>query len=81
MALDGLTLGRYARADTMKDRPLAIGVVIPTRNVQPALQAHLARLHAWTHLVEEIVVVDSHSTDGTLETLTRVALSTSGHRN
>jgi hypothetical protein len=53
----------------MKDRPLPIGVVIPTRNVQPALQAHLAQLHSWAELAEEIIVVDSQSTDGTVETL------------
>jgi hypothetical protein len=53
----------------MKDRPLPIGVVIPTRNVRPALQAHLAQLQTWADLAEEIIVVDSHSTDGTLELL------------
>ncbi len=53
----------------MKDRPLPIGVVIPTRNVRPALQAHLAQLHTWADLVEEIVVVDSHSADGTVDLL------------
>ncbi|MEI8042162.1 MAG: glycosyltransferase [Verrucomicrobiota bacterium] len=51
----------------MKPTPLPIGVVLPTLNVRPSLPSHLAQLQTWAELVEEIIVVDSHSTDGTLE--------------
>lgn len=44
---------------------LPMGVVIPTRNSMPYLQAHLQAINLWAPLVEEIVVVDSFSTDGT----------------
>ena len=53
----------------MKLSQLPIGVVLPTLNVRPSLAPHLAQLQTWAELVEEIVVVDSHSTDGTLELL------------
>jgi hypothetical protein len=53
----------------MKLSPLPIGVVLPTLNVRPSLPSHLAQLQTWTELVEEFIVVDSHSTDGTLELL------------
>jgi Glycosyl transferase family 2 len=48
---------------------LPIGVVVPTRNSAPYLAKHLAGMRAWLEAVEEIVVVDSFSTDGTLERL------------
>lgn len=44
---------------------------MPTLNVRPQLPAHLAQMRTWADLVEEIVVVDSYSTDGTLELLQR----------
>src|ERR1035437_6701900 len=53
----------------MKGCQLPIGVVLPTLNVWPQLPAHLAQMRTWADLVEEIVVVDSYSTDGTLELL------------
>ena len=53
----------------MKGCRLPIGVVMPTLNVRPHLPAHLAQMRTWVNLVEEIVVVDSYSTDGTLELL------------
>jgi hypothetical protein len=53
----------------MKGCQLPIGVVMPTLNVRPQLPAHLAQMRTWADLVEEIVVVDSYSTDGTLELL------------
>src|ERR1039458_5366153 len=49
----------------MKGCPLPIGVVLPTLNVRPQLPAHLAQMRTWLDLVEEIVVVDSQSDDGT----------------
>lgn len=46
-----------------------IGVVIPTRNCRPYLERHVAGLSPWIDLAQEVVVVDSHSTDGTVEFL------------
>jgi len=46
---------------------LPIGVVIPSCNSLQYLPAHLHSLREWTEMVEQIVVVDSNSTDGTLE--------------
>lgn len=47
----------------------SLSVVIPTLNCADALPAHLASLTPWLDLAAEIVVVDSHSTDGTAELL------------
>lgn len=52
-------------------RPLPIGVLLPTFNSMPLLPAHMDSVAAWLDHVEEVVVVDSHSTDGTLEWLQR----------
>jgi len=46
---------------------LPIGVIVPTRNSVSLLADHLASMRPWLDLVEEVVVVDSFSTDGTLE--------------
>lgn len=46
---------------------LSIGVVIPTLNVRERLPAHLTQLLSWADLVQEIIVVDSHSSDGSIE--------------
>lgn len=51
-----------------KDR-LPISVVVPTLNVMPMLPEHVAGMRDWLDLVEEVVVVDSESTDGTREYL------------
>jgi hypothetical protein len=48
---------------------LPIGVVIPTRNCAALVPAHLAAMRSWADQVEEILVVDSASTDGTLDLL------------
>ena len=53
----------------MKSSQLPIGVVVPTLNVRTGLPAHLDQLQTWAELVEEIIVVDSYSTDGTVELL------------
>lgn len=44
----------------------SIGVVIPTRNSAAMLPRHLEHLRSWIDLAEEVVVVDSESTDSTL---------------
>jgi hypothetical protein len=48
---------------------LPISVLLPTRNAMALLPGHLESMRAWADLVEEVVAVDSHSTDGTLELL------------
>ena len=47
----------------------AIGVVLPTLNCAHLLPDHLDSMEPWLGLVEQIVVVDSHSEDGTWEML------------
>lgn len=49
--------------------PLPLGVVIPTFNCAAHIPAHLDALRGWIDLAREIVVVDSESTDGTVEQL------------
>ena len=44
-----------------------ISVVIPTYNCRHLLIAHLRAMQAWLDLIEEVIVVDSRSTDGTLD--------------
>jgi hypothetical protein len=53
----------------MNASPLPIGVVVPTLNVRPSLPAHLEQMKTWIDLVQEVVVVDSYSSDGTFEFL------------
>jgi glycosyltransferase involved in cell wall biosynthesis len=43
----------------------SLSVIIPTLNCAGAIPAHLESLRQWADLAAEIVVVDSHSTDGT----------------
>ncbi|MCX7887717.1 MAG: glycosyltransferase family 2 protein [Verrucomicrobiae bacterium] len=50
---------------------LPIGVVIPTYQSMPLLPAHVESMTPWLSQVREIVVVDSYSTDGSLEYLKR----------
>ncbi|MDJ0975326.1 MAG: glycosyltransferase [Planctomycetota bacterium] len=46
-------------------RPLPVGVVVPTRNAMPWLPPHVEALRALAPHVQEILVVDSESDDGT----------------
>ena len=48
---------------------LPISVLIPTRNSMVYLPRHLESMKEWLPLVEEVVVVDSESNDGTVEFL------------
>ncbi len=48
---------------------LPLGVVIPTKNSMPYLPRHVAGLRPWLDLAAEVVVVDSYSTDGTVDFL------------
>ena len=45
----------------------SISVIIPTRNSMPYIREHIASLNQWVSRVREVIVVDSESTDGTLE--------------
>ena len=47
--------------------PAPIGVLVPTLNCASLLPAHIESMQPWLDFVSEIVVVDSHSEDGTLE--------------
>ena len=46
---------------------LPISVLVPTRNSMSLLPKHVEAMRAWLDFVEEVVAVDSHSTDGTME--------------
>jgi hypothetical protein len=48
---------------------LPLGVVIPTKNSMPYLPRHVEGLRSWLDLASEVVVVDSYSTDGTVDFL------------
>jgi Glycosyl transferase family 2 len=48
---------------------LPLSILVPTYNSAATVPAHLESVRQWADLVEEIVVVDSFSTDGTLELL------------
>jgi glycosyltransferase involved in cell wall biosynthesis len=50
---------------------LPIGVVIPTKNSIKYLPGHVENLAAWIDQAEQVVVVDSFSTDGTVDYLKR----------
>lgn len=45
----------------------SLSVVLPTYNCEPLMARHLDSMDAWVDLADEIIVVDSRSTDGTLE--------------
>ncbi len=50
---------------------LPVSVLVPTRNSISTLPAHVAQMRPWLPMVEEVIVVDSHSNDGTVEFLRR----------
>jgi hypothetical protein len=58
-----------ATAFEMSSGALPIGVVIPVLNCRPDLPAHLSGSADWLPSVEQVVVVDSFSSDGSLEYL------------
>jgi glycosyltransferase involved in cell wall biosynthesis len=57
----------------------SIGVILPTFNSVSLLPGHLESMQPWLDLVSEIIVVDSHSDDGTIEMI-RERLSHPGLR-
>lgn len=61
------------------ERKPTISVVLPTYNCAPLMGRHLASMEAWADLADEIIIVDSRSTDGTLA-LIRERLSHPGLR-
>lgn len=53
-----------------KTQPLDLAVLIPTYNCAESIKEHVRTLNTWIgKLASEVVVVDSHSNDGTLEYL------------
>lgn len=46
-----------------------VSVLLPTRNSMPYLREHVERVRQWMDMVEEVIVVDSESTDGTAQYL------------
>jgi len=50
---------------------LPIGILLPTRNSMPWLERHVKGLKPWLHRAEQVVVVDSQSTDGTVDYLVK----------
>jgi glycosyltransferase involved in cell wall biosynthesis len=46
-----------------------LSVVIPTYNCRPLLDRHLDEMAGWLDIADEVIVVDSHSKDGTREYL------------
>jgi len=50
---------------------LPITAVVPTRNSAGEIDEHITDLNAWIENVEAVIVVDSESTDGTVERLRR----------
>ncbi len=44
-----------------------LSVVVPTYNCAPLMERHLQAMALWANLADEIIVVDSRSTDGTLD--------------
>jgi glycosyltransferase involved in cell wall biosynthesis len=57
--------GQLPTLDALKQSRLS--VVMPTYNCAPMMERHLEAMALWAYLADEIVVVDSRSTDGTLE--------------
>jgi hypothetical protein len=48
---------------------LPLSVVIPTRDCAPLLEGHVKSLNLWIDLAAEVLVVDSNSSDNTVEIL------------
>ena len=55
----------------MMSQGASLGVLLPTRNSVELLPAHLAAMDAWLDLADQVVVVDSFSTDLTESILRR----------
>lgn len=55
------------------DNDVLVSVIVPTRNNDRTIEECLASVRAQTHPVVELIVVDNHSSDGTLATAERLA--------
>ena len=51
------------------NKSISFCVIIPTRNSRNDLEAHVHALNQWIYLASEVIVIDSESTDGTIEYL------------
>jgi hypothetical protein len=56
-----------SNSDALMPAKPTLSVVLPTYNCSPLMERHLASMEEWADLADEIVVVDSRSTDGTLD--------------
>ena len=54
-------------SDVLMPAKPTLSVVVPTYNCAPLMERHLASMAKWADLADEIIVVDSRSTDGTLD--------------
>jgi glycosyltransferase involved in cell wall biosynthesis len=54
---------------TAATAPLPVSVLVPTRNAMTFLPRHRESMEKWLDLVQEVIVVDSDSRDGTVELL------------
>ena len=57
----------YLLYENLPAKACPVGVVLPIFNCADALKRHMTAMEDWLDLVQEIVVVDSHSEDGSLE--------------
>lgn len=53
------------------DFPGRLGVVLPTLDCSGLVGEHLATMHKWLDLADQVVVVDSGSSDGTFEIISQ----------
>jgi glycosyltransferase involved in cell wall biosynthesis len=60
---------RHEDRHTPRERETTISVVIPTKNEAPNISWVLERIPSW---IDEVVLVDAQSTDGTIEAARRV---------
>jgi glycosyltransferase involved in cell wall biosynthesis len=63
--MDAKTKTYYDMKETIQTAP--VGVMVPILNCATLLPAHIESMKTWLDFVSEIVVVDSHSKDGSLE--------------
>lgn len=63
-------IGHLPHLATVLSSP-TISVVLPTYNCRALMERHLSSMEQWLDQAEEVIVVDSRSTDGTLDLIRR----------